>query len=264
MSSAKTLIKLAESQVGVTSGERYWDYYAKHYRPGLGAYINGDITPYCACFCSWLLGMTDTKCPFFPSTVAFDWTDNLGGRGIGKYDLQPGDMISFDWDGDNGGDHVGVVVDVKDWGVVTVEGNTSGGIVARRNRYWSQIICGVRPYYDSEDDEMTDADWKKLEKMLDAKVDAAMKRVGWNVWSYKYKPVNGDKDAYALLTDTPTRVWGYRNKNYESMDAYRILRDIRNALFPTAALKEDGYEAKDGVLPRIEQLINDLKDNKDN
>ena len=48
------------------------------------------------------------------------------------------------------------------------------------------------------------------------------------------------------------------------MDAYRILRDIRNALFPTAALKEDGYEAKDGVLPRIEQLINDLKDNKNN
>lgn len=111
---------------------------------------------------------------------------------------------------------------------------------------------------------MTDADWKKLEKMLDAKVDAAMKRVGWNVWSYKYKPVNGDKDAYALLTKMPERVWSYRNKEYESMDAYRILRDIRNALFPTAALKEDGYEAKDGVLPRIEQLINDLKDNKNN
>lgn len=33
--------------------------------------------------------------------------------------------------------------------VHTVEGNTGDGEVAERDRYYSSIICGVRPFYDS-------------------------------------------------------------------------------------------------------------------
>ena len=98
---------------------------------------------------------------------------------------------------------------------------------------------------------MTEADFQRIQKMIKDN----NKTLAWQVWSYKYKPVNGDQDAYALLTKTPERVWSYRNKEYESMDAYRILRDVRNALFPNAAKKLDGYEAKDGVLAKFDGVL---------
>ena len=56
--------------------------------------------------------------------------------------------VGFDWDDDGGGDHVGIVKSVHDWGICTIEGNTGGGIVAEKQRVWDVIICGIRPRYD--------------------------------------------------------------------------------------------------------------------
>ena len=143
MGTKKQLLNLADAQLGTQGGRKYWEYYN-----GSGTYVNGDVTPYCAYYDSWLLDNTDTDCPFFPSAVAFDESDYTGGRWVDKYDLQPGDMVAFDWDEDARGDHVGVVWSVHDWGCVCNEGNTNGGIVDLRQRVWGVIIGGIRPYYD--------------------------------------------------------------------------------------------------------------------
>ena len=143
MGTKQQLLDLAAEQIGTTSGRKYWEYYN-----GSGTYVNGDITPYCAYYDSYLLDKTDTDCPFFPSAVAFDESDYTGGRWVDKYDLQPGDMVAFDWNSDLRGDHVGVVWSVQDWGCVCNEGNTNGGIVDLRQRVWGVIIGGIRPYYN--------------------------------------------------------------------------------------------------------------------
>ena len=152
MSNAYDLIELAFGEVGNQSGKKYWDWYFG----GTWDYVDGNSTPYCACFCSWLLAMSGVRSPCFPSACAFDDRDDFGGRYVDKYSLQPGDFVAFDWDDDCRGDHVGVVTGTFDGGVYTVEGNTSGGVVAECTRYYSQIICGVRPYYDNVPDTTDD------------------------------------------------------------------------------------------------------------
>lgn len=162
MGTVDQLVDLAESQVGTTSGKKYWDWYRDTYAPWLGEYVNGAITQYCAIFCTWNLVNTDTECPWFPNTYAFDTHDDLQGRMVDKYDLQRGDMVAFDWDTDGYGDHVGIVTGTYDWGVATIEGNTSGGVVAKGQRVWANINCGVRPWYSEEEDVITDEDVKRI------------------------------------------------------------------------------------------------------
>ncbi|MDD3238475.1 MAG: CHAP domain-containing protein, partial [Candidatus Gastranaerophilales bacterium] len=56
---------------------------------------------------------------------------------------KPGDMVLFDWDGDNNSDHVGILVDSGDgYNIKTIEGNTSGSsssCVAYKDRDMSTI-----------------------------------------------------------------------------------------------------------------------------
>ena len=148
MATPYDVVEAAYREVGTQSGKKYWDWYFG----GTWSYVNGSSTPYCACFVSYILNVCGVRAPFFPSAVAFDDTDDLGGRRVSKYDLKPGDLVAFDWDGDVLGDHVGIVVGTFDGGVYTVEGNTSGGVVAECTRYYSSIICGIRPYYDDTPD----------------------------------------------------------------------------------------------------------------
>ena len=199
MATAEDLLRVARAEVGNTSGKKYWDWYWR----GSWSWVNGDVTPYCACFVSWCLSQAGLKAPYFPNAVAFDWADT-GGRGVDRYNLDAGELVAFDWDGDSKGDHVGIIEVAHGGGVyTTIEGNTSGGIVARRTRYASQIVCGMIPYF--EEDEMTAAEWSKLEKMLGQMEQRIYQNVG-------------------------TKVWGFRNTSLEAHDAYQILRDIRNAL----------------------------------
>lgn len=246
MATASDLLRVARAEVGTTSGRKYWDAYWR----GSWSYVDGDTTPYCACFVSWCLAQAGVSAPYFPSAVAFDQRDDLGGRSVSRWDLQPGDLVAFDWDGDDRGDHVGIVEAAHGGGTYTcIEGNTSGGVVARRTRYASQIVCGIAPRY--EEDEMTEADFQRIQQMLDEQ----NKKVGWWVWSYKYKPVNGDKDAYWLLTNAPWRVWSYKYKPVNGdKDAYALLTEARNALAPVGdALASIGEAlAKfDGVLAKV-------------
>lgn len=149
------VLSWAASQVGYDRyadpqpGTIYGRWYAKYTgEPWFGT--NG--VPYCAMFVSMGLFVNDVECPFFPSAVAFDESDNLGGRKVNRYNLMPGDVVAFDWDDDCSGDHVGFVEKVYSGYVQTIEGNTDNGRVARKTRSYDVIICGLRPYYAASHD----------------------------------------------------------------------------------------------------------------
>lgn len=143
MGTKSQLLKWASDQVGTVGGSKYWQ---------LVYGWSGGGLPWCAVFDSAALKATGTKCNYFPSKVAFDRRDLavIGDAWVDKYSLQPGDMVSFDWDGDGGGDHVGIVEKVLGYGVYqTIEGNVSNS-VGRRTRYAANIVGGIRPRYEAE------------------------------------------------------------------------------------------------------------------
>lgn len=152
MGTVKDMLELAKSQVGYDrfkddkTGTKYGRWYAEYV--GNGYYAQNGV-PYCAMYISWLLYHTNTLCAWFPNAVAFDATDKpiLGAYYIDKRELEIGDIISFDWNKDRYGDHVGLVIAVHDTYVITNEGNTDNGKVKERIRYYKDITCGVRPMY---------------------------------------------------------------------------------------------------------------------
>lgn len=155
MATAQDVLRIAANEVGYSrwndprTGTKYGRWYAELTGE---PYFGNNGVPFCAMFISWVLNQAKTKCNYFPSAVAFDESDrgSLGSSYVNKYNLKPGDVISFDWDGDVSGDHVGFVEEVYSTYVRTIEGNTDNGEVAKKNRYYDSIICGVRPFYDSD------------------------------------------------------------------------------------------------------------------
>ena len=143
MGTKSQLLSWASRQVGTVGGSEYWKQVYGWSGSGL---------PWCAVFDSAALQATGTPCNYFPSKVAFDRRDlpYIGSAWVDRYALQEGDMVSFDWDGDNGGDHVGIVEKVLGYGKYqTIEGNVLNS-VGRRIRYASNIVGGIRPDYKPE------------------------------------------------------------------------------------------------------------------
>ena len=81
---------------------------------------------YCADFASWVItnaggSLNDPWCPSIKNQLI------NSGNWKGRTDPQPGDIVLFDWDGDNVADHVGLVKSVNGNGTLTtIEGNTGG------------------------------------------------------------------------------------------------------------------------------------------
>ena len=152
MGTLNDILTLANQQLG-NDGEKYWNWYTDNVNPKQGYYINGSATPYCAEYQSWLLARTDTKCATFPRSTAFDVSDIHPSDRINRYSLRPGDIVSYNFDSNPDGDHVGLVIEVYYWGVRANEGNVSG-IVGIRDRYWDEIIFGIRPKYSDDTDKL--------------------------------------------------------------------------------------------------------------
>ena len=120
------IVAVALSQVGNVGGQPYWSWY------GFGSRVN-----WCAIFVSWCAN----ECGYIEAGVIPKFAGCVQGsrwfkeRGLWQdrsYTPKPGDVVFFDWD-DPGGfsgpqdglpDHVGIVEQVENDRVYTVEGNS--------------------------------------------------------------------------------------------------------------------------------------------
>jgi len=130
------IVAVAISQIGNIGGEPYWRWYGLSSR-----------TEWCAIFVSWCAdqcGYLDSgiipKFAWVPDAVS--WFQARGQWQPGGYTPAAGDIIFFDWEGDGGANHVGIVEYVENGVVHTVEGNS--GDTCRRKEYSvnSPVILG--------------------------------------------------------------------------------------------------------------------------
>lgn len=162
---AQELVNFALGEVGYSR----WDdplpgtKYGRWYADLTGkSYFGQSGVPFCAMGMSYCAHMVGVNSPVTPSAVAFDEGNDLQGRYVDKWELKPGDFVSFDWDDDTSGDHVGITkTPLGDGWYETIEFNTGDGIVAICQRHVSSIICGCRPWYDDAEDI------KRLDDALD-------------------------------------------------------------------------------------------------
>ena len=242
MATAQDLLRVAEGEVGYSR----WDdpqpgtKYGRWYAQITGSpYFGESGVPYCAMYVSWCLATAGVQCDGFPRAVAIDPRDGFN-RMVQPSNLQPGDPVGFDWDGDHTGDHVGITI-ARQGGTLlidTFEGNTGGGRVLRCERNISQVTCGVRPYFDdatspAKDAGLLDVDGvagyntiKGVQKAAGTSVDGVLSgqyysedRYRRNVWAVDHNNEGSGSDAvYALQCKfrskgiyhgSMDRCWGY-------------------------------------------------------
>lgn len=130
------IVTLALSQVGTVGGKATGDdKYINYYNKITGATFSVSTTPWCAIFCTYIIRNCDVPTSICPNFAGCTHCRDsfLIPKGIwkkkGTYTPQPADLIFFDWKdtGNNKLDHVGLVIEVKNGKVYTVEGNSQGG-----------------------------------------------------------------------------------------------------------------------------------------
>ena len=145
------LVKLAENEVGTkecppnSNNVKYntWFY---------GHEVKGSAYPWCCAFVAWCFRNTG----IFPKTAscanALDWFEQRGQR-VSK--PQVGDIVFFKFSTNaRRTNHIGIVVEVGNNYITTIEGNTSrtnqdnGGAVMERRRDYKNIVAFARPAYE--------------------------------------------------------------------------------------------------------------------
>lgn len=156
MASVSELVSAAQGEVGYSrwddpeEGTKYGRWYA---RQTGNSYFGASGVPYCDMFVSYVLSCVGVSwlSAYVPGREA---QARQRGALLGKDQIQAGDLITFDWDGDGESDHIGIAT--SGWSgswINTVEGNTSsgtsgsqsnGGVVAARSRYYGDVAYGIR------------------------------------------------------------------------------------------------------------------------
>lgn len=122
---SELIVEVARSQIGNVGGEPYWRWYGFTERVG-----------WCACFVSWCANQCGyIEAGVIPKFSGCEWGiywfrqhNQWESRSITP---EPGMIIFFDWDDEEGGgldggaDHVGIVEKVENGRVYTIKGNTS-------------------------------------------------------------------------------------------------------------------------------------------
>lgn len=168
---AKDVVKIAQGEIGyiekssnaylynktANAGDNNYTKYGKEYG------VNG--TAWCCQFVWWLFKEANAPELFYGGKkTAYCPTLMNYYKKQGQFftkDFKAGDIIFFDFNGNNQPDHVGIVERVSGSTVYTIEGNTStsndanGGRVMRRTRTKSTIIGVGRPDYMQEETKET-------------------------------------------------------------------------------------------------------------
>lgn len=134
----KAIVQVALSQEGNKGGRPYWSWYG----------YKGRVS-WCACFVSWCAdkcGYIDSgTIPKFSSCASgASWFRSRGRLKDRSYVPSSGDIIFFDWGA--GVHHVGIVVDVKNGRVNTIEGNSSDAVRRRSYKIGDGRIHGYGVY----------------------------------------------------------------------------------------------------------------------
>ena len=128
-------MKVAKSQVGTTSGSKYWTWY------GFNKKVN-----WCAIFVSWCAnesGMLDSLVPKFSlCTDGENWYKKNNRWKDKSYVPMTGNIIFFDWQQDGHTDHVGIVEKVENGKVFTIEGNSKDEVREKSYNLNSKLIFG--------------------------------------------------------------------------------------------------------------------------
>lgn len=139
------IVEVAASQIGNVGGQPYWSWYG----------FSGRVE-WCACFVSWCAnecGYIEAGAvpKFAACSAGVQWFKSAGLWHDRGYEPQPGDIVFFDWGGDGGADHVGIVESCDGSTVHTIEGNTSDSCARRSYRVGSASILGYGTplYYDT-------------------------------------------------------------------------------------------------------------------
>lgn len=150
----KLIVEFAEKLIG-TSEPNGDDQFIKAYNKATGSNFNME-TPWCAMFvtyCARMVGVPTSVIPNFAScTVSLNTFFKKKGQWHPRagYTPKPGDLIYYDWDKDNGPNHVGLVKEIIGSKVVTIEGNTSNpagktkydGVYSKKVALTSSTILG--------------------------------------------------------------------------------------------------------------------------
>ena len=136
------MVAVAQSQIGNVGGAPYWSWWGLDYR-----------VEWCAIFVSWCAD----QCGYLDAGVLpkmegvrpyVDWFIERGQWQGRDYEPLPGDIIFFDWESDGLADHVGIVENVENGCVYTVEGNAGDKCVESSYRLEDNAITGYGvPHY---------------------------------------------------------------------------------------------------------------------
>ena len=132
-----TLItQVALQEVGNKGGQKFWSWY------GFTNHVE-----WCACFVSWCADQGGyikegiiPKFSYVPTGV--NWFKDRGQWQKRSYTPASGDIIFFDWEGDGGVDHVGLVERCENGTVYTIEGNSKDECRQKQYAVGSQLILG--------------------------------------------------------------------------------------------------------------------------
>lgn len=131
----QAIVQIALAQEG-NRGDAYWSWYGFDSR-----------VEWCACFVSWCAG----QCGYLESGVmpkfslcsdGVEWFIAKGQFQDGSYVPAAGDIIFFDWGDDGSINHVGIVENVSDGAVHTIEGNSRDKVARRSYPIGSNRIFG--------------------------------------------------------------------------------------------------------------------------
>ena len=130
------IVQVAKQEVGSSNGEKYWRWY------GFNQRVN-----WCAIFVSWCANesgiMNNTIPRFSLCTDGVKWYKDHSKWKNKSYIPQTGDIIFFDWNGDDHVQHVGIVEKVENDKVYTIEGNSNDEV---RNKNYSLTNKSIYGY----------------------------------------------------------------------------------------------------------------------
>ena len=255
MATRADILRVAKSQIGYSrwadneQGTKYGRWYAQ--AVGNPVFAASGV-PYCDMFVSWVL-----------SSVGIAWRsayvpgreNEARQRGvlINKWDVRPGDAVTFDFDGSGIAQHIGIVdVPPNSAGVFyTVDGNTTwglggpqdnGGVVARRERNMEDARYGIRLVDDYAAIRSSDgtSDIRAIQTAIGAQADNILgpdteKRlyavVAASSWARNQFPF-GVAYTQSVIGTQPDGVWGAASEAAHD----RVVAAIQRAL----GVEDDG------------------------